>query len=88
MPIYQEKEIEIMIELKKCPFCGGNARLFVDNGVMVICTKCKARTKNVIDTSPLNRTCKKTAVEIVINAWNRRYEPTEEIAKETEITTD
>ena len=37
-----------MIELKPCPFCGGKARLFVSNGVRVLCTKCGATTWTAI----------------------------------------
>ena len=57
-----------MIELKSCPFCGGEARLFVDDGVRVLCTKCRASSKILVDSE-----CYKTrAVEKVIEAWNRR----------------
>ena len=34
-----------MIELKSCPFCGGEARLFVNNGVRVLCNKCHASSE-------------------------------------------
>ena len=56
-----------MIELKPCPFCGGKARLFVSNGVRVLCTKCGATTWTATD-SERGRT---SAVEDVIKAWNK-----------------
>ena len=57
-----------MIELKPCPFCGGKARLFVSNGVRVICTKCRASSKILVDSE-----CYETrAVEKVVEAWNGR----------------
>nr|DAH76866.1 MAG TPA: restriction alleviation protein [Caudoviricetes sp.] len=55
-------------KLKPCPFCGGEARLFVSDGVRVLCTKCRASSKILVDSE-----CYKTsAVEKVIEAWNRR----------------
>ena len=57
-----------MIELKPCPFCGGEARLFVNNGVRVLCNKCNASSEILVYSE-----CYKTsAVEKVIEAWNRR----------------
>lgn len=57
-----------MINLKYCPFCGGEARLFVSDGVRVLCTKCRASSKILADSE-----CYKTsAVGKVIEAWNRR----------------
>lgn len=57
-----------MIELKPCPFCGGQARLFANDGIRVICTKCRASSKVSVDSE-----CYQTnAVEGVIKAWNRR----------------
>ncbi len=59
-----------MIELKNCPFCGGEARLFVSDGVRVVCAKCRASSKILVDSD-----CYKTnAVEKVIEAWNKRTE--------------
>lgn len=66
--------MSIMPELKPCPFCGGNARLFVGGGVRVLCTKCKASSmvlqdREVLD---LDRAGAYGVVEYVINAWNTR----------------
>ena len=57
-----------MIELKYCPFCGGKARLFVSNGVRVLCPKCGATTRILVDGDRVET----NAVENVIKAWNRR----------------
>ncbi len=58
-----------MEELKKCPFCGGEAKLNITRGfkreviaAFVYCTKCGVGT--------LSYTLAKTAKE----AWNRRAE--------------
>ena len=59
-----------MNDLKPCPFCGGKARLFVGDGVRVICSKCYAGTRVLMD----NMECESNAVETVIEAWNRRAE--------------
>ena len=59
-----------MIELKPCPFCGGEARLFVNDGVRVLCTKCRASSEILVDSEYY----KTSAVEKVIEAWNRRAE--------------
>ena len=59
-----------MIELKPCPFCGGEARLFVDDGVRVLCNKCHASSEILVDSEYY----KTSAVEKVIEAWNRRTE--------------
>lgn len=57
-----------MINLKYCPFCGGEARLFVSDGVRVLCTKCRASSKILVDSERVGT----SAVEDVIKAWNRR----------------
>lgn len=58
-------------ELKPCPFCGGKAYLFVNDGVRVICPRCGAGTKVLVDAM----SCKGVAgnaTKAVIEAWNRR----------------
>lgn len=62
-----------MDKLKPCPFCGGEAHLFVNNGVRVICPDCGATTKVLID-SMSARGVSGNSVESVIKAWNRRTE--------------
>lgn len=57
-----------MFELKPCPFCGGKARLFANDGVRVICSKCYVGTMILKD----SMVCESNAVEMVVEAWNRR----------------
>lgn len=61
-----------MIELKMCPFCGGDARLYVSDGVRVICTDCKASSVLLNDTLDMTGKPYGRSVERVIEAWNRR----------------
>lgn len=60
-------------ELKPCPFCGGKAHLFVNNGVRVFCPKCGASTKILVDGTRESGTTG-NATKSVIDAWNRRLE--------------
>ena len=57
-----------MEELKPCPFCGGEARLLVNDGVKVICSKCYVGTMSMKDVMWQES----NAVETVVAAWNRR----------------
>lgn len=74
-------KVEVMEELKKCPFCGGEATLKMENKsgigwtIWCTCNKCHAKTSGYCpDLSKEHRAldnidnCKKLAVE----AWNRR----------------
>ena len=78
-----------MIKLKPCPFCGGEAKLFVsDGGVCVMCVNgfeknCGCRTGWYDDSSYIDgmngwRKSELTAVDRAIEAWNRRAERKEE----------
>ena len=65
-------------QLKRCPFCGGKAMIhqpFDDRQYYyVMCTSC------------YNLTACSTNLEILINAWNRRYDADERlIAHATEM---
>lgn len=62
--------------LKPCPFCGGKAVLFVENGVQVMCLSCGVRTSTKTDRIyekgiSLERVAT-SSVEQVIEEWNRR----------------
>ena len=59
------------IELKECPFCGGNAKLFVDGGVRVMCPKCGA-TSRILRDGMGDRGVYGNATKSVVNAWNMR----------------
>lgn len=60
-----------MIDLKPCPFCGHKADLFVNDGVRVICAKCRASSKILRDVMNADGVSG-CSVKSVIEAWNRR----------------
>lgn len=51
--------------------CGGEARLFVNDGVKVICLKCGTQSKILVD----SMTIKTNAIKSVIKSWNTRTAP-------------
>lgn len=59
-----------MFELKSCPFCGGKARLLVNGGVRVICTRCYVSTRVLKD----ELESASSSVELSVKAWNKRAE--------------
>lgn len=59
------------IELKPCPFCGGEAVVHVNEGVMVICIECGASSKCRVDSYSHGKPFG-TAIKAVVDSWNRR----------------
>lgn len=62
--------------LKPCPFCGGKAVLFVENGVQVKCMSCGIGTPKITDRI-YNRVVSQdeivtSSIDRVIEEWNRR----------------
>lgn len=57
-------------ELKPCPFCGGKAVKYVNNGVCVKCVDCGISTIILCDMQRIKSD--KGAIERVIEMWNRR----------------
>ena len=62
------------IKLKPCPFCGGEAIVFVaqDHGVRVACINCVCGTFWAQDSSTAVFANKPSAIARVVDAWNRR----------------
>ena len=68
-------EVEVGTEIKKCPFCGGEAGTFVQDivynivEVRIICKKCQ------VDLSRLaSPKAKDDCLEKLIEHWNRRVD--------------
>ncbi len=62
-----------MPELLPCPFCGSEAHLFVSEGIKVLCSKCGASTRILVD-GVSARGVYGNATKTVIEAWNRRVD--------------
>lgn len=62
--------------LKPCPFCGGEAVLFVEHGVQVMCVSCGIRTSSKVDKIYQKGVSQErvatSSVDKVIEEWNRR----------------
>ena len=62
------------IELKTCPFCGGESKIYVtDLGICVKCMNlsCRCQTESIVDLDI--DSCKKyNALEYAVKTWNRR----------------
>lgn len=62
--------------LKPCPFCGGKAVLFVENGVQVTCLSCGVRTSiekdRIYQKGVSQERTATSSVDKVIEEWNRR----------------
>lgn len=74
------------IELKPCPFCGGEAVIHVSDGVAVICRECGAASKCLVD-GHLQGKPDGRAIKSVIKAWNTR-KPMERIVERLENKMD
>lgn len=59
------------IELRLCPFCGSKAVIHIEDGVRVVCTKCGAMSKCLVDSYSQGRPTG-GALKSVVEAWNRR----------------
>ena len=62
-----------MDDLKQCPFCGGKAYLFVNDGVRVCCGKCGASTKILVDGWYGNLPSGNATLTVIKN-WNQRMD--------------
>lgn len=66
-----QKEFTDRYSLLWCPYCLWPAKITVENGVSVVCTHCKARTKILFDKAPFILPGE-TATEQVVKSWNTR----------------
>lgn len=62
--------------LRPCPFCGGKAVLFVENGVQVVCLSCGIETSPKRDKIYYKGVSQEKiatdSIDSVIEEWNRR----------------
>ena len=68
-----------MVDLKKCPFCGGRAVIVAgEEGVNVECLRCGIGTRKVKDSVVMRmwgeESCAEWAINRVVEAWNKREE--------------
>lgn len=68
------------IKLKRCPFCGGEAVLFADNGVRVICSSCGAQTAMSSDYM-MRGAPTGNAIYRAVTRWNRRQSDNDLISR-------
>ena len=58
------------MELKPCPFCGGEAIIYKEKGeVTIACKECQCGTAYINGASPIE-----TKIEVAAKDWNRRVE--------------
>jgi Lar family restriction alleviation protein len=61
-----------MAELKPCPFCGGKAVVYKENGdemVSIACSECNCGTAYISGASSTEK-----KIEIAVQDWNRRFD--------------
>ena len=62
--------------LRPCPFCGGKAVLFVENGVQVVCLSCGVRTSpkgdKIFQRGMSQERTATNSIDKAIEEWNRR----------------
>lgn len=60
------------IKLKPCPFCGGEAHIFIKDGVRVYCEDCECSTMVLVDGKLASGKPYGSALNRVVEKWNRR----------------
>ena len=61
--------------IKCCPFCSSKAVVHVQDGVRVVCISCGASSKALEDGYTAGGKPAGTAIQRVVEAWNRRALP-------------
>jgi len=65
-----------MLNLKPCPFCGGEAKVFAfnDGGICVKCMECYCQTQVRTDMCIADAQKHGSAFERCVEDWNKRYD--------------